>query len=146
MNGQDPPTHVAQTLISAYRATHYCVTAVDEPFVMRIDERSDDLAVCHRTHSVTCSAFLTAYNPHSQPTAQAENDAAQERLEHVLREAGYRWLEGLGIDPSGDWPAEPSLLVMGMGLDDARAIGTRFAQNGFIWAASDSVPRLVMLR
>ena len=43
-------------------------------------------------------------------------------------------------------PAEPSLLVLGITLNDAWSIGVEFAQNGFVWCAPDAVPRLVLLR
>jgi hypothetical protein len=137
---------VTPTLITAYRATHYCVTGVAEAFVLRIDQHSPDLAGCHDQYRVSTSAFLTAYNPLSQPTPEAANEAAQQRLVLRLQACGYQYLEGLGLDPSGDWPAEPSLLVLGISLDEARSIGTEFAQNGFVWAAADAVPRLVLLR
>lgn len=113
---------------------------------MRVDERSEDLARCHLSHGVTTSAFITAFNPLSQATSDAENEAAQERLTQRLREQGYSFLEGLGVDPTGDWPAEPSLLVLGIAHGAAHALCVEFAQNGFVWAGSDAVPRLVLLR
>ena len=137
---------VSPTLITAYRATHYCVTGVPEAFVLRIDQHSPYLAACHQSHGVSTSAFLTAYNPLSQPTGDAANEAAQTRLANRLREGSYLYLDGLGLDPSGDWPAEPSLLVLGITLNDAWSIGVEFAQNGFVWCAPDAVPRLVLLR
>jgi len=139
-------TTVAPTLITAYRATHYCITAVEEPFIMRVDEHSEDLARCHLTHRVTTSAFLTAFNPYSQQTPEADNESAQQRLLERLRERGYACLDGLGVDPTGDWPAEPSLLVLGIPWVEAHAIGAEFAQNGLVWADADAVPRLVLLR
>ena len=141
-----PESTVAPALISAYRATQYCITSVDDPFVLHIDEPSADLARCHDDHGVRTSAILTAYNPHSQPTPEAANEAAQLRLTAHLQARQWLFLEGLGVDPTGDWPAEPSLLVLGLTLTEARAIGDHFAQNALVWAAEDSTPRLVLLR
>lgn len=146
MSAEIKSSDVTATLITAYRATHYCITAVREPFVMRVDERSEDLARCHLIHQVTTSAFLTAFNPHSQPTAEADNEAAQLRLTERLRDRGFPFLDGLGVDPTGDWPAEPSLLILGIPRSEAHDLGAEFAQNGFVWAEADAVPRLVLLR
>ena len=137
---------VSSTLITAYRATHYCVTGVSEPFILRVDERSDDLARCHAEHGVTTSAFLTAFNPHSVTTDDDSNDASQKRLVAALQSRQYPCLEGLGVDPIGDWPAEPSLLVLGISFADAHSVGAEFAQNGFVWCDADAIPRLILLR
>ena len=142
----DGPPQVAPSLLNAYRATHYCVTAVAQPFVMRIDVPSPDLAACHADHGVASSAFITACNPRSTRVSHEANEAAQQRLVEEIARRGYDPLEGLGVDPTGEWPAEPSLFVPGIALQVAVAIGREFDQNGIVWAGEDSTPRLVMLR
>lgn len=138
-------SRVAPTLIAAYRATHYCVNGVSPPFLLRIDEPNDDLAACHLTGGVDSSAFLTAWNPGSRPTSEAENELAQQRLKDLLHARGFVLLAGLGADPSGQWAGEESLLVLGIGREAACDIGRSFRQHGIVWAGRDSVPRLVML-
>ena len=139
-------SNVASTLIARYRATLYCVNGVSPPFLLRIDEPSPDLAACHRAAGVECSAFMTAWNPASQLMAPAENAIAQARLETRLRTAGYRLIEGLGLDPTGQWEGEESFLVLGMDRASACDLGLEFSQNSCVWAGRDSVPTLVLLR
>ena len=140
------PSALDEVLIGAYRAAHYCVTGVADPFLLRVDAQSTDLARCHSDHGVSRSAFLTAYNPRSQRVPDEDNERAHAHLERVLRDLGYVCLDALGVDPSGEWPAEPSLLVLGAGLEDARSLGVRFGQNGLLWSDTDATPRLVLLR
>lgn len=140
------PSALNEELIDAYRAAHYCVTGVADPFLLRVDAPSTDLARCHSDHGVSRSAFLTAYNPRSQRVPDEDNERAHAHLERVLRDLGYVCLDALGIDPSGEWPAEPSLLVLGAGLEEARGIGLRFGQNGLLWCDADATPRLILLR
>jgi hypothetical protein len=40
---------------------------------------------------------------------------------------------GEGVDPSGKWPAEPSILVLGIKLDEALSIGHRYQQNAILF-------------
>jgi Protein of unknown function (DUF3293) len=136
---------VAPTLIAAYRATHYCVNGVSPPFLLRVDEANPDLATCHLAHRVRCSSFITAWNPGSRPTSEEENHAAQFRLETVLRDRGYPLIDGLGVDPTGQWEGEESFLVLGIDRDAACSVGRTFFQHGVVWAGADAVPRLLLL-
>ena len=111
-------------LLALYRATLYEVDWERGAFVLRIDEPSARLADCHRGFGVSCSCFITAWNPRSRPASDAVNAAAQARLQEFLRDGGYRTLQGRGRDPSGRWSAEPSLLVPGMNADRGAARGT----------------------
>ena len=139
-------SRVALALIAAYRATQFCVNGVSPPFILTVDEPNGDLAKCHATHQVGCSAFITAWNPGSQPTAHADNDAAQVRLLALLRGRNYPLLAGLGIDPTGQWEGEESVLVLGIDRKTACEIGREFRQHGIVYAEADAVPRLLMLQ
>jgi hypothetical protein len=138
-------SRVAPTLIAAYRATHYCVNGVSPPFLLKIDEANSDLAACHREYGVDSSAFLTAWNPGSRATSDEENQSAQQELRAALEARGFAVLEGLGIDPAGQWAGEESLLVLGIGCDAAAELGRAFRQHGIVWSGRDSVPRLILL-
>ena len=132
-------------LLEAYRRTEYRVDDCGCAFVLRIDEPSEALRECHEAFGVTCSVFLTAWNPRSTPTPRGQNEAAMARLEQELRAMGYRWLRGEGIDPGGEWPGEPSVLVLG--IDEAAAIdlAQRFDQSAIVWSGADGTPRLVVV-
>ena len=90
------------------------------------DERKHNMRVATSVSpelGVGCSAYLTAWNPGSEPTAQAMNQAAQARLEADLEAAGYPILRGMGVDPAGSWPGEPSVLVLGISRTEAHRLG-----------------------
>lgn len=117
-----------------------------QAFTLRIDEPSAELREAHARNGVSCSAFLTACNPGSQRIVDHENRRRHATLIRVLTAAGLRHWPGFGIDPDRSWPDEPSRLVFGIPLDEARTLGKRFAQNAMVWAGADAVPRLVLLR
>ncbi len=137
-------SRLSPALVDAYRATHYAV-AGEPPFVLRVDERSAELADCHRRHGVRASAFLTAWNPGSRLGGQDANAAAQAELERRLDVLGFTWLAARGIDPAGHWPTEASVLVLGLERGAACALAREFGQSGLLVAADDAVPRLVLL-
>jgi hypothetical protein len=145
MAAQPHPSSVTPALLAAYRATHYCVRGVAQPFLLRVDEPSADLEACHRAHGVSCSAFLTAWNPGSRALPEEDNRAAQLRLSALLAERGFALLAGLGVDPTGQWEGEESLLVLGVERAEAIGIGRAFGQNGILYSGADAVPRLVLL-
>jgi hypothetical protein len=136
---------LAPALLDAYRAARYRVGDGRQSFELRIDAPSDALAACHRAHGVDRSAFLTAWNPGSRPAAAPVNAAAQSRLEDRLRALGFALLPGQGIDPTGAWPAEDSVLALGIGREEASAIARAFGQAALVHAAHDAVPRLVLV-
>ena len=131
-------------LLAAYRRTEYRVDDAGHAFVLRIDVPSAELRRCHELFGVSCSAFLTAWNPRSTPTSREQNDVAMSRLEQALTALGCRWLKGEGVDPKGEWPGEPSLLVFGVDEPAGVALANRFDQNAIVWSGADAIPRLVL--
>lgn len=140
-----PRSRLPTSLLAAWRAARYEVTAAMPPFALVVDEPSAALAACHVAHHVRCSAFITACNPGGQPAAADANARNEAALEDALRARGFRFLAGRGVDPTGRWPAEASVLVLGLGRDEAAAIGREFGQAGLVCAGADAVPRLVLL-
>lgn len=138
-------TALPPELVEAYRRTEYQVADGSHAFTMRVDEPSDSLRTCHFAHGVECSAFITACNPRSVPTADDQNAGAMTRLAGELERRGYFVLHGRGVDPTGAWPGEPSFLVLGITEPDAVALARRFDQHAIVCAADDAVPRLVLV-
>lgn len=132
-------------LIRAYRETEYRVHGTPG-FVLRVDAASAELLALHRRHRVASSAFLTACNPYSRMVDAAENEKRQRALAGALGARGFACLPGIGQHPTGGWPGEDSLLVLGPTLDEAQALGNEFEQNAIVWAGADAVPRLILLR
>jgi hypothetical protein len=136
---------IPHSTLAAYLETDYRVSA-KTPFVLRIGVASAPLAKLYRQRKTGCAAFVTACNPYGRDIGAAANAARQAELESELQHLGLHYLEGTGEHPKGGWPAEPSFLVLELALEDARALGCRYAQNAIVWCAADAVPQLVLLR
>ena len=139
-------SEIPQELIDTYRTAIYRVDTPGGVITFYIDRPSPELDRLHRDMQVQGSAFLTAYHPYSVPANDEENEKAQQALLAELRERGYRWLEGAGEDAKAEWPAEPSVLVLGMTEPQATELAARFRQNGYVYCGSDAGPRLVLTR
>jgi hypothetical protein len=138
-------SNIAPATIQAYRETHFCVEG-EMSMTLLVDQRNELLAELHEATGVELSAFITAYNPFSQVCDDADNARRQEALAGELRELGFNFIDGIGQHPSGEWPGEPSFLVLGISLETAKELGKRYGQNAIIWAGANAVPQLVLLR
>ena len=138
-------TAIDEATLRAYRETHYRVLG-DAPMTLRIDQASTPLAALHRALGVASSAFITAANPFSQRCDDNANARRQQALAQDVVQRGLRAIDALGEHPSNGWPAEPSFLVPGLSLADARMLGAKYGQNAVVWSGEDAVPRLVLLR
>jgi predicted nucleic acid-binding protein len=127
--------------MAAYRAAEYAVPQAG--IVMRIG--APDPALDRLIAAKGGAAFLTAANPGSERRTDEENRLLLGELRCALDAAGYGYMDGEGRDPSGDWPAERSLFVLGIARAEAVKLATRFAQNAFVWCAPGSPPELVVV-
>ena len=138
-------SRISQATIAAYLATEYRIQG-DGPLVLRIGQQNEQLAALYKKHAVKCAAVITAWNPYSEPKPDAENRAAQARLIAELDRMGLQHQPGHGADPTGQWPPEDSRLVFGLDFSTATSLCIRFGQNGYVWAAADAEPTLVLLQ
>ncbi len=135
----------SEELAEAYRRTEFRVSDRGWEFVLRHGEHCRALKECHAAFGVTCSAYITAWNPRSEPMSREENEAAQAQLEAKINAMGHPFLRGEGVDPTGSWPGEPSVLVLGISGNDAQRIGRAYGQNAIVVAGRDAAARVVML-
>ncbi len=133
------------SLINAYLETEYRVTQA-HPLVLRVDVPSPELASLYKAKGASCAAFITACNPFSCELSDADNAKRQAELAAELKRRSLSFFEGVGQHPSGDWPGEPSFLVLGLALEAAKSLGKAYEQNAVIWCGPDAVPSLVLLR
>jgi putative PIN family toxin of toxin-antitoxin system len=126
-------------IIDSYRDALYGVDGV----VLRIGERSAELEALLEAEGAASAAFLTAANPRGEETSHAANEAAMQALRSSV---SWPFREGEGRDPQGRWPAEPSLLVIGIPRADAEALGRKFDQNAIVFVEKESAAELVLLR
>lgn len=131
--------------LRAYEETHYRVFG-DVPTTLRIGVANALLADLHQAFGVDCSAFITAANPFSVIGDEAVNALRQATLAEELSGRGLRFIEGMGVHPSGEWPGEPSFLIFGLPLVTAKQLGAQHGQNAIIWCGNNAVAQLILLR
>lgn len=140
----DRPTLITAEIIDAYLTTSYLF---GENFgkSMRVGVPSNDLQELYAIHEVEEAAFITAWNPVGRAAPLQENETRQRLLLRDLDVAGIQHAEGLG-QGEGDWPPEPSQLLLGCTWLQAIHLGQHYSQNAIVWAGKDAVPKLVLLR
>jgi hypothetical protein len=142
-------TALSPELIQAFLETHYRVHqhgSVVPTMTLRVGDASPDLIALHRKHGVDCSAFLTAYNPFAKKVDDASNLQRQEALKQEVSRRSLVFLHGEGQHPTNGWPAEPSVLVLGLSLEAAKVMGRQYEQAAIVWSGPTAVPELVLLQ
>jgi hypothetical protein len=140
LNSAIPPDR-----IRAYALTDFRVLT-EEPFTLRIGQRSVQLGELHDAHQTDCSAFVTACNPGSELLTEATNAERHAALVSELAARGLSFIEGMGTDSSNKWPGERSVLVFGILPEHTKSLGRQFDQNAIVWSGADAIPRLILLR
>lgn len=138
-------TLIPTETVQAFLATEFRVLS-SIPFTLRLNQANAELQALYRQSDVQCAAFLTAWNPYSETRNASDNEGAQQCLLKEIDELKLCAIPGIGLDPSGEWEAEPSCLVLGISQAAARDIGNRFKQNAIVWAGPDAIPELILLR
>lgn len=135
------------SLLQSYLTTEYRVygAATMERFTLRIGARHPRLATLQRRKRTCCSAFITAWNPHSRMRSRTLNQAAQRRLMRDLRQLHCKVIRGEGVAADGRWK-EPSLLALGLKRNAALRLARRYGQNAVVVCNKHGVPRLAILR
>lgn len=138
-------SEISPKLRDAYQRT---VFEVLEPmkFVLRASVPSHELVTLYRQWGHQSAAVVTACNPFSAPQSAEQNRKQMLLLDAQIRAIGLAPLAAAGRDREGKWPPEESLLVLGLDLQPAVRLGVEFGQNAVLWAGSDYIPRIVLLR
>ena len=113
----------------AYEATGY---RVGNRFTIRCGERSLPLDALLAESGHDTWAFITAWNPGSIALDTAENRCRMTNLSGRIALLGLPMLEGEGVGTGGDWPPEPSFLVLGIGESAAVELGRAFGQVAIV--------------
>jgi hypothetical protein len=129
-------------LFDSYRRTTYIAQTPLGEIRLRVGVRDEKLAELLVLHGAQEWAFITAFNPGSQPLSVEENSARQRRLEDTLRHAGWTCFPGEGVGDDTNWSAEQSVLVLGIDRQRAVELAQKFGQNAIL-AGGGSVPELV---
>lgn len=139
-------TSIASEKLEAYRATHFSVCTEDDAFTLMIDVPSIRLQEMYSATNTVTALFITAFNPFGQIQSEEANISAHIALGEQLQALSMHVYGGNGGDPNGSWPKEASYLVLGVEYETAILIGELFQQDAVVWAESDAIPRLILLR
>ena len=135
---------ISPKLLAAYKAARYVVYADQEP-VFSIGEHCPELDELLEAENSRCAAFITAFNPHGLPAHADTNWGSTARLMEYFDGLAYEVYIGESNDPEGEWPYEPSFLVVGIPRAEAEALGRRFGQLAIVYAEKGRAPELVVL-
>ena len=125
----------------AYQLTRYEVPALG--LVLTIGQTSPVLDQLLCEQGVKAWSFISAANPHSRLASAAINARQHQRLIQRVQTLGVPFFEGVGVAVEGGWPAEPSLLILGIKRSYAVSLGREFEQNAIVAAALGEVAALI---
>lgn len=144
-----PRSEIPDDVIAAYRSADYRIGTGTHAFTFHINQCSEPLARLLAASGERHGAWITACNPLGKLQGLEANLTACAHLHERLRQLVNREdriIEGAGCDPSGVWPPEKGFLALGLNLEAARNLGTRFGQNAIVWIEKNAVPELILLR
>ena len=131
-------------LDAAFRATCYRVDCAAGVFDLRIGVVNpcfDDLL---RAQSAGCWGLITAHNP-GGVRCDAQNAARQQALLSRIESSSWPWLPACHLADDGRWPAEPGVLILGIGEAALCALAAEFSQTAVVCGDVGCAPRLVWL-
>lgn len=131
-------------LEQSYRNAHYVVFGAPD-LVIRVGEANAVLDEVLDEDGADTAAYLTAANPGGVLQDERANALSCAALHQALADAGYSCYVGEGRDPSGDWPAEPSILAVGISRHEAQVIARSYEQNAIVFIERGKAPELVAL-
>ncbi|HEV7651046.1 MAG TPA: DUF3293 domain-containing protein [Actinophytocola sp.] len=140
------PARVPDTLADAYRRTTFRVLAPAGPIDIRVGRRCADLDALVRRDGGHCWAYLTAWSPGGKELSAAENERRNRALGRRLAATGATVLPGTGIGDDPGWPAEDSLLAVGLDRPTAAALGADFGQDAVVVGDLDAQAELLWCR
>jgi len=141
----DFKTGLPESLVKAYRSTNYEVHT-DPAFIIKIGEFSSGLRNLFRKLNLSTGYFITACNPQGIELSNAKNRSLHNALRNDLQSSGHHIVNGFGSDPSGTWDGEPSFLVLGISLGQAKSLAVKFKQNAIVGCDETCIPDLLLLR
>jgi hypothetical protein len=131
-------------LLRAYSETRYTVIVGPSTISFRLGEPVPALDAFLAQRGVWTAGFITAWNPLSERRPIGENKAAQKRLQQAIGDLGLPCYEGAGQDEN-DPPTwlEPSLLAVGIRIDQLIGLATEYRQHASIWIEHGKPPELI---
>ncbi len=131
-------------LFEAFRNTRFHAVIPSGDICIRVGEPCPELDAFLETGGHESWVNVTAHNPHGQTAADGENERAQNELARELGSKGLAFYPGEGRADIGDWPPEPSFLVVGVSESEALELGCRYGQAVVVAGERGQAPRLLV--
>ncbi len=129
-----------------YETTDYWVDdAPGGAFRFRIGEQAAAIDRLLAETGVNDWVYITACNPMSRPLSDEANGHRMLELETRLRAFPCVVYHGRDVGSIGNWPSEPSLLVLGLREDQGLEVGLAFGQAAIVVGRRGEPARLVWL-
>jgi len=136
---------ISPELRAAYESTRFVAHGPGGDLDILIGRNLPELDRLLTEEGATEWAYISAWNPRSEPTPAEVNSATQIELEAELSTAGYRFFPGEGVPADSAWPPEASVLVLGINRAAAIAVGRRYGQNAIVVGAKGQAAELLFL-
>jgi hypothetical protein len=121
------------SLCGSYEATDYWVDdAPGGPFKIRCGEPSSAVDRLLIELGLDRWVYITACNPWSRRLPDEQNQGRMHELETRLNELPCTVYHGRGVGTAGNWPPEPSLLVLGLSEEQGLDLGLKFGQAAIV--------------
>ena len=131
------------TLFEAFRNTNFHAELPSGNVCIRIGAATSQLDALLQHESQHSWLYITAHNPNGKTAPAVENERAQAELARELRSRGLTFYSGHGQGDVGDWPPEPSFLVIGASEPEALELGCRFGQAAVVVGERLKAARLI---
>ncbi len=129
----------------AFNAAAYWVDGDDRALELKIGGPCpSDLSRWIARYSTT-AWLITADNPAATPLPEAINTARRDVLGSWVKTRQLAFRRCVNRDPSGDWPDEQALLIVGLEEGTARALARRFGQLAMVAIGVDRPIELIWL-
>ncbi len=128
-------------LIEAYEATDYKVYS--PAIIITVGKLNKDLDQLLLENNEIDWAYITSCNPFGRDCSEDENKNYYESLLQYVSDNKYFEGEGQGIDTT--WPAEKSILIIGISESQAIEIGNRYNQNAILVGKYEQEAELKLL-
>lgn len=137
----------AETL-GLYRLARYVAETASGEIELRVEQvdAEADARLAAEAGIARDWALVTAFNPDGVARSPDDNAARHAAFCARLQADGIRSIAARGEDPSGDWPAEHSRLLIDPPPGYAEAIAREFAQNALLSGALGAPAEVRWLR
>lgn len=127
----------------AYQRTNFCVDDGPRRLCFMAGSRSAKLEALLKRHGARRWAFITAWNPGSEPQSSGDNARRQRELRRIVDAGNYSALSGEGVGEDPGWQPEESLLILDIEEREAVRLGQEFGQLAIVAGQLGSPSRLI---